>query len=108
MDDLISLGPFAPFLLLVFLLYFSPTVLAYLRSHPRRRTILLANFFLGPLAFFFAISPKDDRATPVEAPVEGGLECSSCGHGYLPGDYREDAAEWSCSRCGGDLPKSAA
>lgn len=32
-------------------------------------------------------------------------KCLNCGAEYYPGDYRQDASEWLCSRCGGILPK---
>ena len=32
-------------------------------------------------------------------------KCPNCGAEYNPGNYRQDALEWLCSRCGTALPK---
>jgi hypothetical protein len=32
-------------------------------------------------------------------------KCPNCGTEYNPIDYRQDALEWFCSRCGTKLPK---
>jgi hypothetical protein len=50
----------------------------------------------------FAAAPPSE-ASPPSAPAQG---CPLCGHLYTPGDYRSEATEWRCSRCGESLPRS--
>lgn len=43
---------------------------------------------------------KEPTTEPPKIP-----KCLKCGAEYNPGDYRQDALEWLCSRCGTALPR---
>jgi hypothetical protein len=46
---------------------------------------------------------QEARQSGIELPKIS--KCPNCGAGYNPGDYRQDALEWFCSRCGTALPR---
>ncbi len=52
-----------------------------------------------------------ERKTNSEELEQRGFElsripkCPNCAAEYDPGDYRQDAVEWVCPRCGTTLPK---
>jgi hypothetical protein len=93
-------------------LVFLPSILAFRRGHPRATTILVVNVLLGGfgigwiIAMALLYSPERGK-TLVPPAGDGVLVCPSCGFGYLLADYRADAIEIFCSRCGGALPRES-
>jgi hypothetical protein len=65
---------------------------------------LLAALAVGPLAFIVAFLRP--RTMVVSATADRSLSCPQCTSPYSVEDYRPDADSWSCSKCGGPLPRS--
>ena len=49
--------------------------------------------------------PQDEKLSQPTIEPPKVSKCPNCGAEYNPGNYRQDALEWLCSRCGTALPK---
>jgi predicted RNA-binding Zn-ribbon protein involved in translation (DUF1610 family) len=88
---------------------FLPSILAYRRTHPKRDTIFIVNFLLGPVGIGWIVGMvllfAPGSGAGLTAPIGDDVHpCPACGFAYRPSDYRPDATRISCSKCGGELP----